>query len=343
MSTLFLIFICSYIAFSLSTICGGGAGLILMPILGNLLPTNQVPSALSIGTFTSSSSRFVAFYKNIDWSIVKYFVPAALPAVWLGAWLLRFINPIYLEIAMGVFLVANLPFALRKRKIEQQGKKLSHSQFILIGFFAGFLSGITGVVGLLFNSFYLRHGLTKEEIVATRAANEVTLHLIKIVLYALFGLINANVITIGLVVAASAILSTVSMRWILPKLSEFVFKKIGYWAMVVSGVVLLAQSGNSLLDANKGSITYGFLSKGVESKLQWQNANYALEFTYDEGFEFEQVIPFSELTHQQQQMVIAGQGDADKIIIETVYTFDENYYEAYYFKGDNLLRKIEFK
>lgn len=339
MSTLFLIFTCSYIAFSLSTICGGGAGLILMPILGNLLPINQVPSALSIGTFTSSSSRFVAFYKNIDWSIVKYFVPAALPAVWLGAWLLRFINPIYLEIAMGAFLVANLPFALRKRKIDQKGKKLSHFQFILIGFFAGFLSGITGVVGLLFNSFYLRHGLTKEEIVATRAANEVTLHLIKIVLYSLFGLINTHVITIGLVVATSAILSTVSMRWILPKLSEFVFKKIGYWAMVVSGVVMLAQSGNSLLDANNGSITYGFL----ESKLQWQNANYALEFTYDEGFEFEQVIPFSELTRQQQQTVIAGQGDADKIIIETVYTFDENYYEAYYFKGNNLLRKIEFK
>jgi uncharacterized protein len=341
--TLILIFVCSYLAFSLSAICGGGAGLILIPILGGLLPVNQVPAALSIGTFTSSSSRIFAFYKSINWSIVKYFVPAALPAVWLGAWLLRYINPVYLEVAMGLFLISNLPFVLRKNKIVDSTKKQSKFLFILIGFLAGFLSGLTGVVGLLFNKFYLRHGLSKEEIVATRAANEVMLHLIKIVLYSLFGLISAKVILIGFIVAMSALLSTITMKFTLPRISEFVFKKIGYSAMVLSGVLMLSQSGQNIFFENKGAVSSSLISKGIETKLQWQNANYSLEFAYDEGFEFEQVIPFSDLSISQQQLVMSKQNDSDKIIIEIVYTMGDKYYEAYYFKNGKLLNKIEFK
>ncbi len=60
---LIIIFICSFLAFAISAICGGGAGLMLIPILGALLPMNQVPAALSIGTFTSSASRIILFKK----------------------------------------------------------------------------------------------------------------------------------------------------------------------------------------------------------------------------------------------------------------------------------------
>jgi uncharacterized protein len=226
-ATLLILFICSYLAFSISAICGGGAGLMLIPILGQLLPVSSVPAALSIGTFTSSGSRLILFRKNICWPIVKYFVPAALPAVWLGAWLLKFVNPVYLEIAMGLFLVSNLTFLFQKKKELNKTEHPSNFVLGLIGFSAGFLSGLTGAVGLLFNRFYLRYGLTKEEIIATRAANEIILHLVKIVLYFLFGLISMKVIYIGVVVAFSAVLSSWSMKWILPKLSETSFKKIG--------------------------------------------------------------------------------------------------------------------
>ena len=235
--TLILIGLVSFIAFSISAICGGGAGLMLIPILGQLLPVSQIPAALSIGTFTSSASRFIIFRKSICWKIVKYFVPSALPAVWLGAYLLKYVNPVYLEIAMGLFLISNLTFVLKKNPQAFKEEQLPNFVLSLIGFSAGFLSGLTGAVGLLFNRFYLRYGLTKEEIVATRAANEIILHLVKIILYILFGLISTKGIYIGVVVAASAILSTWVMKWILPHLSENSFKQIGYFAMVISGVV----------------------------------------------------------------------------------------------------------
>lgn len=83
MGLLIIMLLVSFLAFSISAICGGGAGLMLLPILGKLLPIGQVPAALSIGTFTSSASRLLIFRKNVCWDVVKYFVPSALPAVWL--------------------------------------------------------------------------------------------------------------------------------------------------------------------------------------------------------------------------------------------------------------------
>jgi uncharacterized membrane protein YfcA len=341
--TLFIIFICSFLAFSISAICGGGAGLILIPILRGLLPVNQVPAALSIGTFASSATRLFVFKKNISWTIVKYFVPAAIPAVWLGAYLLKFLSPIYLEIIMGLFLISNLPFVFKKQKELKEIKRPKNIQLIIIGFLAGFLSGITGAVGLLFNKFYLRYGLNKEEIIATRAANEIILHLIKIILYSLLGLITLKVLQVGMVVAISATTSTWTIKHILPRISEFVFKKIGYIAMVVSGFFMLSQSAGNLLAVNNGHLMTNSISTGLETKLKWQDADFALEFTYDEGFEFEQTISITELTQAQQEQVLAKKQNADKIIIETVYSIGDRSYEAYYFLNNKLVDKYDFK
>lgn len=343
-TTLIIIFIISFLAFSISAICGGGAGLMLIPVLGKLLPVSQVPAALSIGTFTSSASRLILFRQKICWHIVRCFVPAALPAVWLGAWLLKYVNPVYLEIAMGFFLISNLIFPLKKSGKDSGKNKPSNFILSLIGFLAGFLSGLTGAVGLLFNSFYLRYGLTKEEIIATRAANEIILHLVKIVLYCLLGLITMKVAATGIVIAVSAMLSSWAMKWILPKMSEGAFKKTGYFAMVVSGFVMLSQSGSDLLAANHGAIDTDLKSKGLESKLKWQNANYTLEFFYDEGFEFEQVIPITELTADQQRFVESRRRDADKIVIESVHSIgSKQSFEAYYYSHNKLIDEVDFE
>lgn len=340
--SLALIFIFSYLAFSISAICGGGAGLLLLPILGKTVEITQVPAALSIGTFSSSASRLLIFFRKINWKIVKYFVPAAIPAVWLGAWLLRFINPLYLEVALGIFLISNLPFIFKKTMEEKIPEKPKNRLLIIIGFLAGFLSGLTGAVGLLFNRFYLRYGMSKEEIIATRAANEIVLHLFKLILYGLFGLITSKVIGVGIVVAIAAVSSSLTIRFILPLISENIFRKLGYSAMVISGFMLLGQSLSTLLLDNNGKLNAALIEKGIESKIQWQNANYALEFTYDEGFEFEQQLPLNSLTIQQQVFVKNQFPLANRIVIESVYGFEGNSFEAYYFKSDSLIGKIDF-
>lgn len=70
-----LLFIAAFAAFSISLICGGGAGLLLIPILGYALPAAQVPAALSLGTSVSSVTKLSLFYQHIHWQIVKSFYP----------------------------------------------------------------------------------------------------------------------------------------------------------------------------------------------------------------------------------------------------------------------------
>jgi uncharacterized membrane protein YfcA len=329
---LVLLFLLSVLAFAISAVCGGGAGLMLIPVLGQVLSVIQVPAALSIGTFTSSFSRLVFFREHIRREVVIRFVPAALPAVFLGAWLLKYLDPVYLEIVMGLFLVSNLLFLFRKEQEGNSGKSRASSRIALIGFLAGFLSGLTGAVGLLFNRFYLRYGLTKEEIVATRAANEIGLHVIKIGLYGLYGLMTLKVLLIGSVVAVASVLSGKGMHWLLPLLSDRLFKKIGYGAMVFSGFALLFQSGSDLLSSAKTTPESMFAANPV----------YELEFTYDEGFELERIVPLSDLSPARQRFVAEKKGTADEVRIEVVYGLSGKSFEAYYFLQNKLIRKLDF-
>jgi len=336
------LFICAFIAFSLSAVCGGGAGLLMIPVLGYVLPVTQVPAALSIGTVSSSASRIIVFAARIRWDIVRWFVPTAIPAVFIGAWLLRFVNPLYLEIIMGIFLISNLPLLFRKESSKNDTHKTSRVLLLIIGFLAGFLSGLTGAVGLLFNRFYLRYGLTKEEIVATRAANEMILHVIKLALYISFGLMTMKVLLFGIIVAIGGLLSSQFMKWGLPRISEFFFRKAGYTSMVLSGIVMLTQSGQQLITENNANFSFAPVSQGIESKIQWQQANLSIEFEYDGGLEYEREIPLTDLAPDHQQYIASQQGNADHVRIEEVFSMDSHSYEAYFFENNKLIRKIDF-
>jgi uncharacterized membrane protein YfcA len=331
-----LLFGCALLAFSLSAVCGGGAGLLLLPILGTVLPGAQVPAALSIGTVSSSVSRIVAFWSRIRWDVVIWFVPPALPAVWLGAKLLVYLNPLYLELLMGLFLMANLPLIFRAGSEQEETRLLPKFFLALIGMAAGFVSGLTGAVGLLFNRFYLRYGMSKEEIVATRAANEILLHLVKLSMYASFGLLTGQSLTLGAVIAVAAMLSSWGMKWLLPRLSESLFRRIGYTAMVVSGVSLFTEAAGQIVTKSAIELDYSPLATGMTTQLQWRNTLFSLEFEYDEGFEFEHTISFSELPPAQKILVTKLSRGAEKVVLEEVFGVDRHTYEVYVYRNGKL-------
>jgi len=314
-----------------------------MPLLGLWLPLGEVPAALSLGTFSSSATRLAVFYRHIDFRIVRRFVPAALPAVVLGAWLLRYLNPVYLSMLMGLFLVGNLPFLFRKKPRALGGKRPPGWVLLLIGAGAGFLSGLTGAVGLIFNRFYFRYGLTKHEIVATRAANEILLHLVKLVLYGLFGLLHTGSFLLGCAVALGGVLSSLLLRKGLIYISEQAFRRIGYLAMVASGFLMLYQSVGLLLQTNRAYLSFNPLNKGTAATLQWQSSKIAFEFSWNDGLEYERVIPLNTLSPARQRYVQTNKGRADHVVIEEVRAVSGRSYEAYYFRQRRLIGKIDFK
>lgn len=339
-----IIFIAALLAFSISLICGGGAGLLLIPILGFSLAAAQVPAALSVGTSISSITKIGLFYKSIRWQIVKIFLPAAIPGVVFGAWLLSYLNPMYIELCMAIFLISNLPYLFKKSNVDEPENSLSKFWLGIVGLSAGFISGLTGAVGVLFNRVYFRFGLSKEEIVATRAANEVILHIIKLFLYAWLGLFTLKALQIGVVVAIAAIASTVMMKYVLPKISVKLFSKMGYAAMVVAGVLMFNSAVVRIQAAHNPNIELIRLAKGFDTALSWGDLIYTIEFKYGEGFEFEKLIPFTALSIERQAFVTSQQPLATRVVIEKVYSIRKTSYEAYFYNAQNqLVKKLKFK
>lgn len=328
--TLILIFLATLLSFWISAICGGGASLVLIPLLSLSLSASQVPAALTIGTFSSSFSRLTVFRKSIHWPIVFFYVPAGIPAVWLGAWALKYFNPIYLQFFIGIFLLLNVRFLLLpKSKIRKDESPSSRLTLIFIGALAGFISGLTGAVGLLFNRFYLKYGLSKEEIVATRAANDILLHLIKLVLYSTMGLMSSEIIKIGVLVAIGAFFSSISIKYILHFLNENLFRRIGYGAMAISGFVLIYATASAIIKTDNPSVHFKPIGNSLETQIAWRSSVVNIEFEYEEGIHLEHQITFDEIPSRLHSSILELTKDADQVIYEKVSGFNSSYYEVY--------------
>ena len=332
-----ILFLVTVLAFWMSAISGGGAGLVLIPLLHWLLPSAVVPFALTVGTFTSSATRIAVFKKNIRWSIVRWFVPFALPAVLLGAWLIKYLNPLYLQVLVGIFLIVHVTH-LFKTKEQQHRDEKPYSRLVLaiVGFLAGFVSGITGAIGLLFNRFYLRYGLTNEEIVATRAANDIVLHAIKLCIYLLLGLYSNDALVLGAIIAFGSIFSVFTVKWLLPFISPFLFRKIGYAAMVGSGLFLLVETTRTIIQEDRISFATNAMN---ERTINWRESSFVLEFAFDDGLEIERPIHSYELPYHLQVKYIQLLKQYDQIALEKVFKMGASpSYEFYCYKERTLVK-----
>lgn len=340
---IFILFVGAILAFWISAICGGGASLILIPILNLIIPTSVVPFTLTIGTFTSSASRISAFRKSVHWKIFFWFVPFSIPAVLIGAYLIKYINPIYLQLIVALLLISNVPQLFLTKKEQDQEEKPSPKYILaIVGFLAGFVSGITGAIGLLFNRFYLKYGLTKEEIIATRAANEIILHLIKLIIYIILGLYSKNALLLGLAIALASIISSYTVKYILPFFNDFIFRKVGYAAMVISGITLLVTSSQKII--NQDNVQISTINKGDENEttLKWRDSDFVLEYSLDGELEIERQIKPDELPENIRVKYNELLPQFDEIYLEKVYKFREIGYEFYCIKDHKIVQKLKF-
>lgn len=329
------------VAFWTSAIAGGGASLVLIPLLNLLFPTAEVPFALTIGTLSSSASRVAVFRAHIRWQIFRWFVPFSIPAVLLGALLIKYVNPLYLQLVVGCLLLMNLPQLFRKKAVlAHEGRPYPHAVLGIAGFLAGFISGITGAIGLLFNRFYLRYGLSKEEIVATRAANEVLLHAIKLCVYLALGLYSTRPLLLGL--AVGAIASSITVKRILPHLSEVLFRRIGYAAMVLAGAFLLTSAARQMVEKDRIRLSTKLLHQGGETTVPWRNSAFILEFNLDEGLEVEHPIGRADLPPALQARYDSLSIHCDHLLVESVHRFRAPVGYEFYCDRAGQVTKLEF-
>lgn len=263
---LLLFFLISFLSFFQSTLSGGGAALLLLPLLSMILGAKMVAPVMTIGTSITGFSRLWIFREHIDWELVKWYAIPSAVAAFAGAYVLILVKAEWLQLVIGVFLILSIfqfldklkekPKDIQKDMPENmlgthaadppkqvtEGKTMGKASFMGIGIFVAFLSGLIGGVGPLMNVFYLKYGLTKEKLIGTRTANETLIHLVKIVTYFALGDFPFLVVFTGVVIGVSGILGSILGKKLLSNLNNRTFVRMVLVTMVVSGAIMIWQS-----------------------------------------------------------------------------------------------------
>lgn len=246
-----LLVVLGFLIFVLSTLSGGGASLLLMPLIIFVAGAKSVAPIMTLGIAMSSSSRVFLFFKEIDWNLFKWLLPSTIVGSVLGARLFASLSSDWIQIIIGIFLVFTV-FQFFQKPEDVKVKRIKTWHFVPIGFTISFLSGLIGGVGPLMNSAYMNYGMTKEELIGTRSANAVVLHISKLASYAYFGYLTGDVLKYGLILGFTAIIGNFYGKKLLGMISEFFFRKIVITTMVVSGVLMLYKHWDFILETIHG-------------------------------------------------------------------------------------------
>lgn len=244
---LVLLFSIGAIAFSLSTLSGGGGALMQIPVLNALIGVPQTAPVLNLGAFISRPSRIIIFWKHIVWKVFWYYVPFAIAGALVAGWLFSEVKLVWLQIFVGLFLVSTF-FQYRFGK-KERSFPVRYWHFVPLGFFVSIIGTFTGGMGPILNPFLLNAGITKEALIGTKAAQSFFMGLAQIGSYAFFGLLTPKLWVYGIALGLGATLGNVIGKKLLKRISAKSFRHWVIVMMVISGIVLLVKAGSQILQS----------------------------------------------------------------------------------------------
>ena len=243
---LFILIIAAFLTSSISAVLGMGGGIILLGIMAIIIPEGYMVIALhGIIQLISNTTRSYVFKKYIKKDIVKEFFIGACIGVSISIiiimLLIQFFNVTaaseikvdMLKPLIGIFIIWYL-FLKRSKKEKKSGS------FVLVGSIAGISSIFIGAVGPLIAPFFLSKNLTKENIIANKAACQMITHLSKIPLF--IYLFNVNYIeeyNVLLPLTVAVFIGTNFGKKVLSFIPEPLFKKLFKLALFIIALKLI--------------------------------------------------------------------------------------------------------
>ena len=191
-----ILIIAALITSSISAVIGMGGGIILLGIMAILIPEGYMVIALhGIIQMVSNGTRTFVFRQHLKKNLISEYLFGALIGLGLSVIIVYALmqyyevdsaNQIkfdYLKPIIGLYILWYL--YLKGAKKEQKNKL-----FIIVGFISGLVSIFIGAVGPLIAPFFLRKDLTKENVIANKAACQIITHIGKIPIFMYFFNVN---------------------------------------------------------------------------------------------------------------------------------------------------------
>lgn len=226
-----------FFAWIISTLSGGGGSLLLVPVITIVVGAQAVAPIVSLSTLIAEPSRVYLFWKQIEWPLVYWYLPGAIPGAYLGAYIFTHLKAEWLQIILGIFLISTVvQYRWGEKKKSFTVKRW---YFLLAGFLVALFSGIIGEIGPVLNPLYLNYGAVKDEMIGTKSVNGLVMQLIKLGTYTAFGVMTGPLLGYGLLIGLVATLANVVGKRVLKSMDEKRFRQVVITVMVVSGLVMI--------------------------------------------------------------------------------------------------------
>jgi len=220
----------------ISGILGMAGGMILMGVLLALLPLPAAMMLHGISQLASNGWRAFMLRREIDWRVIQgYCVGAALALA--GFMLLQIVvaKPVAL-IAMGLtpFVALVLP-----ERLHLNVERPWHPH--ACGFICLAFNLTAGIAGPLLDIFFVRSKMTRQAVVATKAATQSLSHVVKVAYFGAIATAASESVTPGLVatMVVLAFVGTTLSRQVLERITDAAFRQWTRWTVMSLGVLYL--------------------------------------------------------------------------------------------------------
>ncbi|HZW63790.1 MAG TPA: sulfite exporter TauE/SafE family protein [Flavobacteriaceae bacterium] len=228
----------------LGTIGGFGSSVFFVPIGNFYFDFYSVLGLTAIFHLSSNLSKIVLFRKGLNKFLLLYIgVPSVLFVI-IGGLLSKHLNTLYLEVFLGIFLVAlSLLFLIRKELLVVPNKKNSLLGGVMSGFSAGLLGTGGAIRGLTMAAFNLEKGV----FIATSAFIDFMIDFSRTFVYYANGYIHKHDLIYVPFLLAIGLTGTYLGKRILKHIPQEKFKKLSLVLILIIGVITI---GRLILSTN---------------------------------------------------------------------------------------------
>jgi len=248
---IFILIAVSFGASWLTFFCGFGLGTMLTPVFYMLFKDLELAiAATTVVHFLNNVFKFILMKKSVNWNIAIPFGLAAIPAAFLGAYLLTHFDDFTLSTfqlfghsleikAMNlIFGIVLSGFALIEL-IPTWSLAFSKQKLWIGGVISGFFGGLSGHQGALRTAFLVKYKLEKNVFIATGIVVALTIDIVRSSVYfsdlSKVANINWQFVVISL---TAALFGAISGRYFLQKIKLATLNIIVSIGMLVFGTAL---------------------------------------------------------------------------------------------------------
>lgn len=222
-----------------SAVLGMAGGIMLLAIMLLFLEPSLAIPIHGLVQLASNSSRTVIHAKDIRRDLLLPYSLLVLPAGFLTVPLVQHAPAEALKLLIGVFV---LVATWRPRWLLlgfDPARVPVRPRFALLGGVSGALGPIIGATGPFIAPFFLGIGLTRFELIGTKAACQAVVHLAKIILFGLAGFAFREYAFLCIGMTASVVIGTNLGTRLLRKLSDDRFTQLYKTALTLVALRLI--------------------------------------------------------------------------------------------------------